>query len=220
MSDEAFRYGNIAAASGVHVTMKRLLAIVLVAAAGCSMPRPSTSPGTASHTALGPTTMISASPTPGRPSTPSGRLTAQACPVTIGNGMAPPGQPADPNYLGNGRLFVSVWPHGWVFVPPDDIGADGWLGMKFPWWRGTGVDGVLRIRGQEITTGANVRADVPDGYGRTGFQATAIYFPTRGCYTITGEIASTHLTFVTLVRPCSALSELAAPERADYAICL
>jgi hypothetical protein len=36
-----------------------------------------------------------------------------------------------------------------VFVPRDDIEADGWLAMKVPWWRGTGVEGKLDIRGED-----------------------------------------------------------------------
>jgi hypothetical protein len=44
-----------------------------------------------------------------------------------------------------------------------------------------------------------VRADVPDGYGDLGFQATGIHFPVEGCWKVTGTVGTTHLTFVTYV---------------------
>jgi hypothetical protein len=44
-------------------------------------------------------------------------------------------------------------------------------------------------------------------------------FPGAGCYEITGEAAGATLTFVTLVRPCSALAALPRSQRKAYAIC-
>ena len=41
--------------------------------------------------------------------------------------------------------------------------------------------------------------DVPDGYGVTGFQASAVTFPTEGCWEVTGRVGNASLTFVTLV---------------------
>jgi hypothetical protein len=132
--------------------------------------------------------------------------------------VAPPGEAPGVDYLGDGKLFVGLWPKGLVFVPPDDVEPDGFLGMKFMWWRGSGVRGHLSIRGNEMTSGAAVRVNIPD-YGLTGFQSTAIFFPTVGCYEIIGEADQAALTFVTLVRPCSALAELPLEERGRYAIC-
>jgi hypothetical protein len=106
-----------------------------------------------------------------------------------------------------------------VFVPPDDIGPDGSLGMKFPWWRGPDVHGALHIHGRELTLGVPVRAEISDGYGDTGFQASGIIFPVEGCYELVGEAGGVELTFVTLVRPCSALAELPPSLRVNYAIC-
>ena len=48
-------------------------------------------------------------------------------------------------------------------------------------------------------TPALLRARIPDGYGDTGFQATALIFPTEGCGEVTGEVGETSLTLVTRV---------------------
>jgi len=163
---------------------------------------------------------------PGGPQQSSApKTTGQACPVTVPNGLTPPGEAPDTRpledggYLGNGRLLTVLWPRGLVLVPPDDVGRDGSLGMKFPWWRGPRVHAGLRIIGHELTVGLAVRADIPDGYGDTGFQATGIAFPVAGCYEITGEADGTTLTFVTIVRPCSALAELPPSQRKLYSTC-
>jgi hypothetical protein len=132
--------------------------------------------------------------------------------------VAPPGEAPSADYLGDGKLFVGLWPKGLVFVPPDNVEPDGYLGMKFMWWRGSGVRGHLSIHGNETTSSAAVRVNIPD-YGLTGFQSSAIFFPVAGCYKVTGEADDAEITFVTLVRPCSALVELPAEEREAYAIC-
>lgn len=44
-----------------------------------------------------------------------------------------------------------------------------------------------------------LRADVPAGYGRTGFQASGVSFRTEGCWEVTGKVRQTTLTFVTFV---------------------
>jgi hypothetical protein len=150
---------------------------------------------------------------------PSPSTAARSCPVTTGNGSTPPGEAQGALSFGNGRLWTVLWPSGLIFVPPDDIGPDGSLGMKFPWWRGPDVHGALHIDGHELTYGLRIRADIPDGYGDTGFQATGITFPMAGCYEIVGEAGGAELTFVTFVRPCSALAELPSSLRANYAIC-
>jgi hypothetical protein len=40
---------------------------------------------------------------------------------------------------------------------------------------------------------------VPDGYGATGFQATAVTFPTTGCWKVVGGVGDAGLTFVVRV---------------------
>jgi len=44
-----------------------------------------------------------------------------------------------------------------------------------------------------------LRARIPDGYGDTGFQATALIFPTEGCWEVTGKVGEASRTFVTRV---------------------
>lgn len=155
------------------------------------------------------------------PSQTASRATIDgACPVSRPNGVTPPeGEAPGGNYLGNGRLWTVLWPKGMVVVPPDAVEPDGGLGMKFAWWRGPDVHGALHITGHELTLGVPVRAHVPDGYGDTGFQASGIVFPVEGCYEVTGEAGGAQLTFVTMVRPCSAIAEMPPAERALYSIC-
>jgi len=75
---------------------------------------------------------------------------------------------------------------------------DGSLAMTFPWWRG--VRGRLSIVGRRLDGGAPpLRADIPQGHGEFGFQATTLIFPTVGCWEVTGRVADASLTFVTLV---------------------
>ena len=104
----------------------------------------------------------------------------------------------------NGSLYVGgLWADGTiVFRPggPGSIDADGSLGMKFGWTRGEGLRGKLTIHGRRLDAPAPpLRADIPEGYADTGFQATALIFPTEGCWEVTGEVGDTRLTFVTRV---------------------
>src|SRR5207247_8368004 len=86
------------------------------------------------------------SPVTSPPAAPSSSASARPCPVTSPNGLMPPGETRDELNFGNGRLWTVLWPGGLVLVPPDDIGPDGSVGMKFPWWRGSGVHGHLHHR--------------------------------------------------------------------------
>jgi len=207
-----------------------VLAAILVTACSPASPAPgSVAPATGAEVSTAPSAVIdeavpSASITSAGPS-PSTRAVSlasdeAACPVTRPNGAPPPeGEAPDGNWLGNGRLWTVLWPKGLVVVPPDGVEPDGGLGMKFPWWRAPDVHGAVHITGHELTLGFPVRADVPDGYGDTGFQASGIVFPGEGCYQVTGEAGGAQLTFVTMVRPCSAIAEMSPAERARYSIC-
>jgi len=152
-------------------------------------------------------------PTPASPAARSARSTQplaaalRECPVTPPNGSPPRGALPPAPYLGNGQLWIGLWREGLVVVPPDDVGPDGFLRMKFMWVRGYGVHGILQISGDEVGTGASIRAR-SFGYGYTGFNASSIFFPGGGCYRVRGKVDGAVLTFVTLVRTCSVLSEL------------
>ena len=137
----------------------------------------------------------SVTPAPGAATTPA---TPLSCPVTVPNESTPPGERSSPYHHGNGVLWTSLWPNGDIFITQNLFDPDGGLGMKFPWWRG--VQGQLTIEGRRLDTPAPpLTADVPDGYGHTGFQASGLIFPTDGCWEITGRVDGASLTFVVRV---------------------
>jgi hypothetical protein len=107
-----------------------------------------------------------------------------------------------PGFYGSRELSVSLtWPAGTVVFKPGGPGtvlADGSLSMKFGWQRG--VRGVLSIDGRRLDAAAPpLRARIPRAYGDIGFQATALIFPTPGCWEVTGHCGDASLTFVTRV---------------------
>lgn len=142
---------------------------------------------------------------------PSGNLTAtrspmvqqqpvdKPCPVTSPNGRVPPGETASPGsrYLGNGDLWTDLYPNP-IRPRPEDIRANGAIEIKVPWWRG--ASGRLTIIGRRLdATAPPLSAWIPTGYGRKGFQSTAITFPTPGCWEVTGMVGDASLTFVTSI---------------------
>ena len=119
------------------------------------------------------------------------------CDVTQPNGTQPPNGSIGGELIhGNGSLWVAMPPSNVVVTDPS---AGGTIQTKYPWWRA--VTGTLRIEGRRLDGPAvGLRAtDVPDGYGVTGFQASAVTFPTEGCWEVTGRVGEASLTFVTLV---------------------
>ena len=200
----------------MRIALTVLLAVIPVAA--CS-PASSAGPSTAIVDTAPSVPVTTPEPSPS-PRPVSVASDGAACPVTRPNGAPPPeGEAPDGNWLGNGRLSTVLWPKGMVVVPPDGVEPDAGLGMKFPWWRAPDVHGALHITGHELTLGLVVRADIPEGYGDTGFQASGIVFPVEGCYQVTGQAGGAQLTFVTMVRSCSAIAEMPPAERARYSIC-
>jgi hypothetical protein len=133
---------------------------------------------------------------------PAATRTEGSCNVTLANHSVPPWEhrrPGDRNYyLGNGKLWTLLWPRGVVVVRRIDVRRTGVISMKFPWWRARGK---LKITGRRLDApAARLRAHIPSGYGRVGFQSTALIFPTEGCWEVTGHVGDARLTFVTLVR--------------------
>jgi hypothetical protein len=192
-----------------------LLSVVLLVLGACSA---SASTSSAPTPAAGPSTGRPGSSPGGGNAAPTLAEALRACPVTVGNGSSPPGVPSDRTFFGGDGLWTVLWPHGLVVVPADDIGRDGTLGMKFPWWRGPGVRGYLHIQGEEIGSGLPIGASTA-GYGRTGFNASGLTFPQEGCYRVTARAGAAELTFVTLVRTCEVLRELPPQQRKRYVIC-
>jgi hypothetical protein len=77
--------------------------------------------------------------------------------------------------------------------------------MKWPWWRG--VRGELSIEGRRLDGEAeSLGAEIPEGYGLSGFQPSGILFPSEGCWEVTGTVGDASLTFVTLVVKASTYS--------------
>jgi len=116
------------------------------------------------------------------------------CPLTRPNGV-PPGPAAGSSFYGADGIWVGFWPSN---VVVQEVALDGSIDAKFGWWREG--RGKLMIEGRRLDGPASaLTANVPDGYGDTGFQASGIVFPTPGCWQVTGRVGTASLTFVTLV---------------------
>ncbi|HEU4919445.1 MAG TPA: hypothetical protein VFT20_06865 [Candidatus Limnocylindrales bacterium] len=126
---------------------------------------------------------------------------AKNCPVT-----KPAKAPADfgdrlfgsSAAFGNDDLWVGgLGEDGVILADPRFVESDGSIGWKFGWWRI--VSGSLTITGRRLDApGRLLRAEFDD-YGTHGFQASGVYFPTEGCWEVTGTVGNSHLTFVTFV---------------------
>jgi hypothetical protein len=128
------------------------------------------------------------------------------CPVTIANGDGPPGEDPSSSYHGNGAL--------WTGLPDDGIDRggtfepDGSTSQKYPWWT-VGTEGDLAIEGHRLDAAAPspLRARINRGWPETPFAevrggrfwSSAVYFPTEGCWQVTGRVGATSLTFVVLM---------------------
>ena len=127
----------------------------------------------------------------------------ETCPVTLPNGSTPPGERHSSNHHGNGKLWTGLFPNGLIEFGsgrPGFIRDDGVLSMKFPWWLGENVRGSFKI------TGRRLDGDVPpafgdsvDGHVESGFIPSMVFFPTEGCWEITGSVGDATLSFVQFV---------------------
>jgi hypothetical protein len=100
---------------------------------------------------------------------------------------------------GDDSLWVGgLWPDGIVAVSDDFVETDGSIGMKFGWWR---IDsGDLVITGRRLDgSSPPLAADVVETEADAGFVASRVYFPTEGCWEVTGSLDDVQLTFVTFV---------------------
>jgi hypothetical protein len=152
-------------------------------------------------------TVIAGLETPAQSQTANG-----SCPLSqVTRESAPP----DPNAASAGR--VEDWyinSDRTIWAGPVPIGgwpSEGTLysggrvvnGQKTYWVRPQGKQLVItghRIDGQATALEANVPCCYP-----TGFQIVALHFPTPGCWQVSAKAGDRELTFVTEVKPPSAL---------------
>jgi hypothetical protein len=135
--------------------------------------------------------------------------TASGPKVTLANGRSPASDHAPPASMNDSDALRRSFNHGngalWVMLPPDgiiraDVQKDGWLRMKFPWWRG--VAGELTVEGRRLDAPAPpMRSDVGTvaQIGETGVNPAILIFPSEGYWEVTGHVRDKSLTFVVRV---------------------
>jgi hypothetical protein len=114
----------------------------------------------------------------------------RACPITFPNGRNPPNPirvgPPVPQRHGNGVLWMDG--AGKIVPDPKQWNSDGSLNWKMGWDRG--IPGRLEVTGRRLDAPAPPAVgeyDLP-GYGRLGFQAGGVHFPSEGCWELTGRV--------------------------------
>ncbi len=64
--------------------------------------------------------------------------------------------------------------------------------------------GTLTITARRLDgPSAGFHSQIPDGYGDVGFVPSGLYFPSPGCWQVTGSVANHSLTVVMLVQAVS-----------------
>ena len=124
----------------------------------------------------------------------------EACPVSSTNALPPPevnvplGLFARPGWYANASLGLLAPADGVLRVRPS---RDG-LAQKLPWYRF--ATGRLTMTGRRLDAESPpAGADVPDGYGTSGFQSTQLTFPAPGCWEIAGSVGGDELRVVVRV---------------------
>ena len=131
-------------------------------------------------------------------------IAATACAVTTPNGVTARGAEYDAGPGSHGNEQLSAGPFGipgngtFVFQPggPGFVTRGGALGHKFGWQMAVG--GRFTVEGRRLDgPGAPLRADNATGQlVAPGFHATALIFPTPGCWEVTARVGDASLTFV------------------------
>lgn len=112
---------------------------------------------------------------------------AKSCPVTRGR-------------YGNGFLSTTVPERDGVLVAQRD--PDGALSQKLPWLPKRGFTGVLSVRGRRLDAPGRMRVlGVNWGYSSDGrgSWASAVAFPSEGCWRLTGRVGDITLSYVVKV---------------------
>lgn len=184
---------------GYHkASLTILLIIIFISNACANALTPTDLPTSAETSAPTPPSLALPNDMPSPSPVPLMNAMILSCPLTIPNGNTPPNALPSPNRHGNGALWVDLWPENKILVEPEQLNLDGSISVKFGWYRG--ARGQLTITGRRLDAPAPpLQADILDGYGDSGFQASGIHFPSEGCWEITGSVGDDKLTFVTLV---------------------
>jgi hypothetical protein len=121
-------------------------------------------------------------------------LPTETCPVTKGAG-------ADERY-GNGLLSTRVASIGTLIVQRE---ADGTLFTKLGWLPHKGLRGTLTVTGERLDAPGRMRVlgvywgYASSGPGAHGSWASAVEFPSEGCWRISGRVRDVTLTYVVRV---------------------
>ena len=104
---------------------------------------------------------------------------------------APPQEGADP--LGSGPWYINTDETIWALKQPWRPGAP----LKTAWIKPG--RSTLRVIGRRLDASAPpLQASIPPGYSE-GFQASALMFPTPGCWEVTATAGTHTLKFVTRI---------------------
>ena len=95
--------------------------------------------------------------------------------------------------FGNEALVVALPVDGTIHPADPSRGLPG--GVKFAWDRLAHGELTISTRRLDAAT-APAAADVPGGYGDTGFQVSGLNFPAPGCWQVSGTVGGKTLTFV------------------------
>jgi hypothetical protein len=93
-------------------------------------------------------------------------------------------------WYGHGALWAAVPGVDWFGVVVETTGT---IDMKIGWWRLS--PGELTITAHRLDGSGTAAADVPDGYGQTGFQATGVIFSSPGCWCVTSRLNDDVVSF-------------------------
>jgi hypothetical protein len=128
----------------------------------------------------------------------------QSCQMTKPNGQVPPGGQRNIstplwNWFGNGDMWTVLPDHGTISRTIVGVGSDASIHQKMMWWRGPKTQGKLSIQGHRLDAPAPpLNADIPDGYVSI-FQPSGVFFPTEGCWEVTGTGGPVSLKFIVRV---------------------